>query len=87
MSFRVYLISHEENEPLEVVNLFGSFVTFDDNSINHVLDKGPEDKVFDFSVEPINYVDFIGVEAILSNYSNQICDEHYMGEKTFFIKE
>jgi hypothetical protein len=32
------------------------------------------------------YVDFIGVDAILSNYSNQSCDEIYMVEKTFLSK-
>jgi hypothetical protein len=52
-----------------------------------VLDKNPKDKVFDFSVEPINYIDFIGVDAILSNYSNQNCDEIYMAEKTFFLSK
>jgi hypothetical protein len=47
-----------------------------------VLDKSPEDKVFNFSVAPINYVDFIGVDAILSNSSNQIGDEICMaGER------
>ena len=51
-----------------------------------MLDKNPEDKVFGFSVEPINYVDFIGVDAFSSNYSNQRCDEIYLAEKTFLLK-
>jgi hypothetical protein len=51
-----------------------------------VLDKSLKDKVFDFSVEPINYVDFIGVDAILSNYSIQSCDEIYGAEMTFLSK-
>jgi hypothetical protein len=41
------------------VNLSDSFALFDNNSTYHVPDKSPEDKVFDFSVEPIDYVDFI----------------------------
>ena len=35
---------------------------------------------------PINYVDFIGADAILSNSSNQICDEIYMAEGNFLSK-
>jgi hypothetical protein len=47
-----------------------------------VFDKSPEDKAFDLSVAPINYVDFIGVDAVLSNSSNQIGDEICMvGER------
>jgi hypothetical protein len=49
----------------EEVNLSNSFVLFDDNSTYHVLDESLEDKVFDFSVEPIDYVDFIEIDAIL----------------------
>jgi hypothetical protein len=52
-----------------------------------VPDKSLEDKVFNFSVEPIDYVDFIGIDAILSNYSNQNYDEIYMVEKAFFVKD
>jgi hypothetical protein len=48
-----------------------------------VPDKSPEDKIFNFSVEPIDYVDFIGINAILSNYSSKNCDEIYMEEKAF----
>jgi hypothetical protein len=42
--------------------------------------------IFDLSVTPINYVDFIGVDAILSNSSNQICDEIYMAEGNVLSK-
>jgi hypothetical protein len=49
--------------------------------------KSLEGKVFDFSVEPIDYVDFIGIDAILSNYSSQNCDEIYMVEEAFFVKD
>jgi hypothetical protein len=70
----------------EEVNLSDSFALFDDNSTYHVPDKSPKDKVFDFSVEPIDYVDFIGIDAILSNYSSQNCDEIYMVEKAFLSK-
>jgi hypothetical protein len=52
-----------------------------------VLDKGPEDKAFDLSVASINYVDFIEVYAILSNSSNQICDEICMGKGKCSIKK
>jgi hypothetical protein len=93
-------IFHEEEEPLEEVslsesfaifheeelNLSDSFALFDDNSTYHVPDKIPEDKVFNFNVEPIDYVDFIGIDAILSNYSSQNCDEIYMVEKAFMSK-
>jgi hypothetical protein len=71
---------------LEEVNLSDSFEIFDDNSTYHVLDKSPEDKAFDLSVMPINYVDFIEVDAILSNSSNQICDETYMAEGNVLSK-
>ena len=90
-------IFHEEEEPLEEisllerfaifheeeVNLSNSFALFDDNSTYHVPDKSPEDKIFNFIVEPIDYVDFIGIYVILSNYSGQNCDEIYMVEKAF----
>ena len=74
-SSKSFAIFHEEEEPLEEVNLSDSFAVSVDNSTYHVPDKSPEDKVFDFSVEPIDYVDFIGIDAILSNYFNQNCDE------------
>jgi hypothetical protein len=80
------VIFHEEEEPLEEINLSSSFANFDDNSTYHVLDKSPENKAFDLSVTPINYVDFIGVDAILSNSSNQICDEIYMAEGNVLSK-
>jgi hypothetical protein len=54
-----FAIFHEEE-----VNLSDSFALFDDNSTYHVLDKSPEDKIFNFSVEPIDYVDFVGIDAI-----------------------
>jgi hypothetical protein len=69
---------HEEEEPLEEVslsesfaifheeevNLSDSFALFNDNTTYHVLDKSPEHKIFNFSVEPIDYVDFVGIDAI-----------------------
>jgi hypothetical protein len=51
-----------------------------------VLDKSSEDKIFNFSVEPIDYVDFIGIDVILSNYSSQNCDEIYLVEKALLSK-
>jgi hypothetical protein len=77
---------HKEEEPLEEVNLSDSFVLFDENSTYHVTVKSLEGKVFNFSVELIDYVDFIGIDAILSDYSNKNCDEIHMVEKTFLSK-
>jgi hypothetical protein len=89
-------IFYEEDEPLEdvslsesfaffhkeEVNLSNSFALFDDNSTYHVPDKSPEDKIFNFGVKPIDWVDFIGINAILSNSSNQLGDEICMtGER------
>ena len=71
---------------MEEVNLSNSFAIFYDNSAYYVLDKNPEDKTFDLSVTPINYVDFIGVDVILSNSSNQICAEIYMAEGNVLSK-
>jgi hypothetical protein len=79
-------IFHEKEEPLEEVNLSDSFALFDDNSTYHVTVKSLEGKVFNFSVEPIDYVDFIGIDAILSDYSNKNCDEIHMVEKAFLSK-
>jgi hypothetical protein len=46
------------------------------------LIKAPKDNAFDLSVASINYVDFVRVDAILSNSSNQIGDEICMvGER------
>jgi hypothetical protein len=78
---------HEElGKQVDEVNLSESFALFDDNSTYYVLVKSLEGKVFDFSVEPIDYVDFIGIDAILSNYSSQNCDEIYMVEEAFLSK-
>jgi hypothetical protein len=82
----IYDIYPDEEEPLEEVNLSNSFANFFDHSMYHVLDKSPKDKAFDLSVTPINYVDFIGVDAILSNSSNQVCDEIYMAEGSVLSK-
>ena len=41
----------------------------------------------DEEVSSIHQVDFVGVNAILSKTFNQICDEIYGVETTFFIKE
>ena len=57
----IYDIYLDEEKLLEKVNL---------SNTHRVPNKSPEDKAFDLSVAPINYVDFIGVDAILSNYSN-----------------
>jgi hypothetical protein len=77
---------HEEEEPLEEVNLSDSFALFDDNFTYHVTIKSFEGKVFNFSVEPIDYVDFIGIDAILSDYSSKNCDEIHIVEKAFLSK-
>jgi hypothetical protein len=77
---------HEEEEPFEEVNLSDIFALFDDNSTYHVTVKSLEGKVFNFSVEPIDYVDFIGIDAILSDYSSKNCDEIHMVEKAFLSK-
>jgi hypothetical protein len=79
-------IFHEEEEPLEEVNLSDSFALFDDNSTYHVTVKSLEGKVFNFSVEPIDYVDFIEIDVILSDYSNKNCDEIHIVEKVFLSK-
>jgi hypothetical protein len=79
-------IFHEEEEPLKEVNLSDNFALFDDNSTYHVTVKSLEGKVFNFSVELIDYVDFIGIDAILSDYSNKNCDEIHMVEKAFLSK-
>jgi hypothetical protein len=98
--FESIAIFHEEEEPLEEVslsesfaifheeevNLSNSFILFDDNSTYHVPDKSPKDKVFDFSVEPIYYIDFIGIDAILSSYFSQNCVKIYMVKKAFLSK-
>jgi hypothetical protein len=69
----IYDIYPDEEKSLEKVNL---------SDTHYVLNKSPEDKAFDLSVAPINYVDFIGVDAILLNSSNQIDDEICMaGER------
>jgi hypothetical protein len=78
-------IFHEEEEPLEEVNLSNSFALFDDNSTYHVTVKSLKG-LFNFSVEPIDYVDFIRIDAILSDYSNKNCDEIHMVEKVFLSK-
>jgi hypothetical protein len=76
-----FAIFHEEE-----LNLSDSFALFDDNSTYHMSNKILEDKVFNFSVEPIDYVDFIRIDAILSNYSSQNCNEIYIVEKAFLSK-
>ena len=79
-------IFHEEEEPLEEVNMSDSFAIFYENSMYYVLDKKPEDKTFYLSVTPINYVDFIEVDVILSNSSNQICPKIYMADGNVLSK-
>jgi hypothetical protein len=79
-------IFHEEEEPLEEVSLSDSFALFDDNSTYHVTVKSLKGKVFNFNVEPIDYVDFIGIDAILSYYSSKNCDEIHMVQKAFLSK-
>jgi hypothetical protein len=41
--------------------------------------------VFDLNVEEVGYVDFLGVDGILSNSPNNDYDEFYMVEKTFMF--
>jgi hypothetical protein len=54
----------DEKESLEKVNLLDTIDNFANESFtHHVLDKSPEDKIFDLSVAPINYVDFIMVDV------------------------
>ena len=79
-------IFHKEKEPLEEVNLSDNLTILYDNSIHYVIDKTPVDKVHDFSVEPIDYIGFIGIDAILSNSSNQVCDEIFMAEGNVLSK-
>jgi hypothetical protein len=50
------------------------------------LVRTPWIKSCDFSVERIDCVGFIGVDVILSNSSNQTCDEIYMAKKNFIPK-
>jgi hypothetical protein len=57
---------HEE-EPLEEVNLSDSLAILYGNPIHYVIDKTSEDKIHDFKVEIINYVDFLGIDNILLN--------------------
>jgi Ca2+-binding EF-hand superfamily protein len=78
---------HEElGKQMDEVNLSESFALFDNNSTYYVPVKSLEGKVFDFSVEPIDYIDFIGIDVILSNYSSQNYDEIYMVEEAFLSK-
>jgi hypothetical protein len=57
---------HEE-EPLEEVNLSDSLAILYGNPIHYMIDKTSEDKIHDFKVEIINYVDFLGIDNILLN--------------------
>jgi hypothetical protein len=57
---------HEE-EPLGEVNLSDSLAILYGNPIHYVIDKTSEDKIHDFKVEMINYVDFLGIDNILLN--------------------
>jgi hypothetical protein len=41
-----------------------------DNSIHYVIDKSFEDKICDFNVKIIDYVDFLGIDNILFNFYN-----------------
>ena len=72
---------------MEKVYLLDTIDNFANESFtHHVLDKSLENKIFDFSVAAINYVDFIVVVVILSNSSNQICDEICMAEDNVLSK-
>jgi hypothetical protein len=57
---------HEE-EPLGEVNLSDSLAILYGNPIHYVIDKTSKDKIHDFKVEMINYVDFLGIDNILLN--------------------
>ena len=57
---------------------------FDDNSTHHMLDESPKVEVVDFNVGKLDYVDFLGVNTILSNSSNNTCEKFYLIEKDFY---
>jgi hypothetical protein len=63
-------IFHEEEEPLGEVNLSDSLAILYDNFVHYVVDKSFEDKICDFNVEIIDYVDFLGIDNILFNFHN-----------------
>jgi hypothetical protein len=37
---------------------------------NHVFDESPKSEISQWGLEKINYVDFLGIEFFLSNFSN-----------------
>jgi hypothetical protein len=50
------------------------------------VDEGLSGDVFNYNEKEAEYVDFIGVNVILSNSSNQVCDEIYMVEGNVLSK-
>jgi hypothetical protein len=50
------------------------------------VDEGLSGDVFNYNEKEVEYVDFIGVDAILSNSSNQVGDEIYMVEGNVLSK-
>ena len=76
-----YGIHREEEKPLEEVNLSNSIAIFYESAIHHVFYESPKSEFFDFNVEEIDYVDFLGVDDIFIND----CDESYTVEENFMF--
>ena len=58
-------------KPFEEVNLSDSFETVDDIYVSHVHNENTHGEVFDSNVEEVfDYVDFLGVNNILSSSPN-----------------
>jgi hypothetical protein len=71
--------------PGEDEQLGGEEPTYDIAEYEKV-DEGLSGDVFNYNEKEVEYVDFIGVNVILSNSSNQVCDEIYMAEGNVLSK-
>jgi hypothetical protein len=71
--------------PGEDEQLGGEEPTYDIAEYEEV-DEGLSGDVFNYNEKEAEYVDFIGVNVILSNSSNQVCDEIYMAEGNVLSK-
>jgi hypothetical protein len=71
--------------PGEDEQLEGEEPTYDIAKYEEV-DEGLSGDVFNYSEKEVEYIDFIGVDAILSNSSNHVCDEIYMAEGNVLSK-
>jgi hypothetical protein len=71
--------------PSEDEQLGGEEPTYDIAEYEEV-DEGLSGDVFNYNEKEVEYVDFIGVDAILSNPSNKVCDEIYMAEGNVLLK-